>query len=412
MITAHRLHDVTTADRRREGFALVVALGAIVVIGALIVGAFWSSMQHYRSTRNTITQERALNAAEFGQSWVLANWSSATAKTMGMGDNVTFSPTVPGGLGTADVRMTRLNMSTYWVVSEGKSGVGEGALLQARARTNLILRLDSPNMFIKGAITAAGPVQTTGNTDIYGNDANPAGWGQCPATGPAKPAIVTDNSADVSTTGGCAGGTCLISDTIKVGVDPKAGLANTYTNFGGLTWDSLTARAQSQFPNTVYNPGATWAINQTAVFPSEAGGNCLKISTNWGEPLRGVGAVTSCEPFFPIIWIKGATTTTTISGSARGQGILLVEGNLNMQGQAEFRGIVLVKGAFNLAGTGPGGTEGAKVVGAVLLASPTATSQISGNSVAQYSSCAIAEVMSQLNPPPVPVVARAWGDMY
>jgi hypothetical protein len=83
-----------------------------------------------------------------------------------------------------------------------------------------------------------------------------------------------------------------------------------------------------------------------------------------------------------------------------------------MQGQAEFRGIVLVKGAFTLTGTGPGGTEGAKVIGAVMLASPTATSQIAGNSVAQYSSCAVAQVLSQLDPPPVPVAARSWGDMY
>src|SRR5687768_4723059 len=200
MITALRQIQDADGARRRDGFALVVALGAIVVIGALIAGAFWSSMQHYRSTRNSISQERALNAAEFGQSWVLANWSSATAKTLGMGDNVVYTPALPAGLGTADVRMTRLNMSTYWVVSEGKSGVGEGSLLQARARTNLILRLDSPNMFIKGAITAAGPVQAGGNTDIYGNDSNPAGWSQCPATGPSKPAIVTDNAAEVSTT--------------------------------------------------------------------------------------------------------------------------------------------------------------------------------------------------------------------
>ena len=412
MVTALRQIEDADGAHRRDGFALVVALGAIVVIGTLIAGAFWSSMQHYRSTRNSISQERALNAAEFGQSWVLANWSSTTAKTLGMGDNVVYTPALPAGLGTADVRMTRLNMTTYWVVSEGRSGVGEGSLLQARARTNLILRLDSPNMFIKGAITAAGPVQAGGNTDIYGNDANPAGWDQCPATGPSKPAIVTDNAGDVSTTGGCAGGACLITTANKVGVDPKAGLADTYTNFGGLTWDSLTARAQTQYPNTVYNPGATWAINQTAVFPSAVGMACLEVATNWGEPKRGVGAVTGCETFFPIIWIKGATTTTTISGTARGQGILLVDGNLSMQGQAEFRGIVLVKGAFTLTGTGPGGTDGAKVIGAVMLASPTATSQIAGNSVAQYSSCAIAQVMAQLNPPPVPVVARSWGDMY
>jgi hypothetical protein len=401
--------------RRREGFALAVALGAIVVIGTLIAGAFWTSMQHYRSTRNSLSQERALNAAEYGQNWVLANWNSGTAKAMGLGDNVDYSPTVPGGLGTADVRMTRLNQNVYWVVSEGRSGAGEGALLEARARTNLILRLDTPNMFIKGAVTAAGPVQASGNTDIIGNDANPPGWSNCPAAGPAKPTVVTDNAADVTATGGCSGQSCMYTTApaTKVAVDAKAGLASTYDNFGGMSWASLTAMAQTLYPSKVFTPGATWSINQTTVFPSAVGATCTEnLPTNWGEPLRGVGAVTACEDYFPIIWIKGATTTTTISGTARGQGIMLVEGNLSMQGQAEFRGIVLVKGAFTLAGTGPGGTDGAKIIGAVMLASPTASSSIAGNSIMQYSSCAINEVLGQLNPPPVPVATRAWGDMF
>jgi hypothetical protein len=171
--------------------------------------------------------------------------------------------------------------------------------------------------------------------------------------------------------------------------------------------------AQTLYPSKVFTPGATWSINQTAVFPSAVGATCTKtLATNWGEPYRGVGAVTACENYFPIVWIKGATSTTTLSGTARGQGILLVEGNLAMQGQAVWNGIVLVKGAFSLAGTGPGGTTGAKVTGAVMLASPTATSTIAGNSIMQYSSCAINEVLSQLDPPPVPVATRAWGDMF
>jgi hypothetical protein len=122
--------------------------------------------------------------------------------------------------------------------------------------------------------------------------------------------------------------------------------------------------------------------------------------------------VTACETYFPIVWIKGATTTTTMNGTARGQGILLVEGNLSMSGQAQWNGIILVKGAYTLAGTGPGGTDGAKVIGAVMLASPTASSSIAGNSIMQYSSCAINEVLGQLNPPPIPVATRSWGDFY
>ena len=400
--------------RHREGFALAVSLGAIVVIGALIAGAFWTSMQHYRTTRNSISQERALNAAEYGQNWVLANFSTATAKKMAMGDTVSFAPTVPGGLATVDVRMTRLNMTTYWVVSEGKSGAGTGAVLQSRARTNLILRIDSPNMFVKGAITAAGELSGSGSPDIIGNDVNPAGWGNCPAAGAAKPAVVGDVAADITSAGTCSGYSCFYSDTVKVGTDPQAGLAETYTNYGGLNWDSLTTRAQTYYPSKVYSWGASTTLNHTGVFPSAVGSSCsTTLVTNWGEPLRGTGTV-ACESYYPIIWIKGSTITTTLEGTARGQGILLVEGNLIMKGQATFAGLVIVKGKFAIEGTGPSNTDGAKVTGAVMLANqdPSITSTVSGNAIVQYSSCALAEVLNQLDPPPIPVASRSWGDMY
>src|SRR5690242_10249921 len=51
-------------SKRREGFALAVAIGAIVVIGALIAGAFFASSQQFRVGRNTLLQTRARTAAE------------------------------------------------------------------------------------------------------------------------------------------------------------------------------------------------------------------------------------------------------------------------------------------------------------------------------------------------------------
>ena len=42
------------SSKRREGFALAVAMVAIVVIGALIAGAFFTSTQEYRIGRNSL----------------------------------------------------------------------------------------------------------------------------------------------------------------------------------------------------------------------------------------------------------------------------------------------------------------------------------------------------------------------
>ena len=61
---------------RRSGFALPVAVFAIVIIGALVAGAFFASTQEFRIGTNTIQQTRALGAAEFGLNETHANWNS------------------------------------------------------------------------------------------------------------------------------------------------------------------------------------------------------------------------------------------------------------------------------------------------------------------------------------------------
>ena len=52
--------------RPRRGFALAVAIFAIVVIGALVAGIFYASTQQYRIGRNQVLQARADAIAEYG----------------------------------------------------------------------------------------------------------------------------------------------------------------------------------------------------------------------------------------------------------------------------------------------------------------------------------------------------------
>ena len=393
--------------RSREGFALAVSLAAIVVIGALIAGAFWTSMQHYRSTRNSLAHERALNAAEFGQNWVLANWNSAAAKKMLMGDTVSYSPAVPGGVGAAEVRMTRLNMNTYWVVSEGTSGAGEGPLLQSRARTNVILRLDTPNIYLTGALTSAGSYGQSGNAKLYGDDVNPPGWSDCPAPGAAKPTVVNDNPATeiaVTEASNCGGSPCLVtSASPKIGTDAKAGLAETYDNFGGMSWDSLTTLAQVKYPSKVFAPGTSLS----GIEPTLTGASCnTSSSTNWGEPTTGT-AYAACRDYYPIIWAKGTPGTDEFRiNNLRGQGIMLVESDLKIVGNFEFTGLVIVKGKAAMQGT----SGNVKITGGMMIAG--SGSSFSGNASVQYSSCALSQVLAQQDPAPVPVASRSWGDMY
>jgi hypothetical protein len=68
---------------------------------------------------------------------------------------------------------------------------------------------------------------------------------------------------------------------------------------------------------------------------------------NWGEPLDPSGP---CGLFFPVIHINGDARVQS-GGSVQGQGILLVEGDLDVRGAFEFFGLVLVKGQFESQGS-------------------------------------------------------------
>ena len=56
--------DAPRAGALRAGIAMPVALFAIVAIGALIAGAFFSSTQEFRIGRNSVFEPRALAVAE------------------------------------------------------------------------------------------------------------------------------------------------------------------------------------------------------------------------------------------------------------------------------------------------------------------------------------------------------------
>ena len=77
----------------RKGFALPIAIGSMIVIGMILAGVFFAATQENRAGRNTITQERAFRAAEFGLNAVYNKW-----------DNPTFNALPNGEIGRASCR--------------------------------------------------------------------------------------------------------------------------------------------------------------------------------------------------------------------------------------------------------------------------------------------------------------------
>ena len=367
--------DMSSTSKRREGFALAVAMVAIVVIGALIAGAFFTSTQEYRLGRNSLMDQRAYAAAEAGVTQPIQGWVKQLNLTIANGGM--FGPNrldLPDG-GYALRYVARLDDYTFWVTSDGYAGGTSGALA-SHHRVNAIYRLAYPNFNILGALTVRGQVNVEGSSKVDGSDQIPSQWtssGICPATGPGLPGVTAPDTTLV-----CSGNKCptepsqpdRIFGTPAESQNPAAADPDTYYKYGDQNWGLLTKNADVKFLG-----GGTFNIKSE---PSVSGTACNYINTNWGDPDR----TGPCADYFPIIYIDG---NLRIQANSRGQGVLLVNGDMEMQGGFEFNGILIVRDDIRSTGNGN------KISGSAFAGNTYTTdnTSISGNSEIQFSRCAV-----------------------
>ena len=376
--------------RDRKGIALVMALGAIVVIGALVAGAFHMSTRDLRTGRSAQDQEHAQLAAEYALYQARDSVDLNKPSDLAVGGVRSYTITDPANAGTQIIaRITRASDEIFVLNTSAQTGtdIGGGSGRPQR-RASMVFVLRAPTMNFPGALTVNGAIQIAGTSEIKGTDAPPTGWGGCAANKPTKPGLVIEPGANTTFSGNCANQACIEGDP-KTLVSPLAGDTATYTQFGSVNWPEMVANATLRLPAGNYRPA-----------PSLSGGLCNKANLeNWGEPLRPGNA---CNNYFPIIYINGDATLNGV----RGQGILLVNGDLNVQGGFEFFGPVIVQGRLKTAGTG-GHFNG----GVLARNFDDETNMVVGDAVVQYSSCAI-ETAIKNSSPVVPIVRRAWADLF
>src|SRR3712207_6946095 len=98
----------------RQGIALPIALGAIVVAGALIAGVFFAATQEFRIGRNSLATQRAAHAAEAGLSSVVSGWQPTWTTATKVGVTRKLADTTIDG---ASVRrqITKVGATVFWV---------------------------------------------------------------------------------------------------------------------------------------------------------------------------------------------------------------------------------------------------------------------------------------------------------
>lgn len=373
--------------RAREGFAMFMALGALVIIGVLVAGSSFITLQETRLGQNSIVQTRAFAVAEYGLNKIQADWDKTPNLTMPNGTSFETGYSL-GVRDTANVRYTRLNNETFWIVSEGRAFVGDGSAQRtAVKRVGAILRLRIPTINTNASITANGSVTIKGSVDVIGTNTTPTGWDGC-SGGEDKVGIVVPTDATV-TVGGDA------TNDQGYGTTDVASNPDTYVKYGDETWETLVLQANHTVSGT-----------QSQIQPSSSGGACNRADPkNWGEPWKApeTGVVPECDNYFPIIYATGDMTVT----GRRGQGILLVNGNLTINGDMDWYGLIIVKNDL-VRGSG-----NAKIFGGVMAANerPFDDTNIQGGATYAYSSCALERAMRG-SAQVTQAMERAWAELY
>lgn len=370
-----------------RGIALAIAIFAMVVIGGIVSATFYIGHLEQRSGRNTMYAIQSFEASEAGLTSVLTTWSGSY-NAMVVGDTMTLPTVNLTGMVSFTPTLTRLNTNLFLIKSTGRRTDAGGNILAERTVGSLS-RLLIPNINISASLTVNGGLTLGGSAEVIGVDSIPAGWGGCPAT--QNVAGIRSSVTSVTTTGAnCAGLACVTGNPPFVGGDATV-TAQIFDDFGGITFAELAAMADHNVSGTV-----------TGVSPSLSGTTCnVADPGNWGEPYTGT-FFSACAGHFPIIYAPG---DVRLSGG-RAQGILLVQGDLQLSGGVEFFGPVIVQGRVRSTGTG-GHIYGGLMAGQADLTPSTLT----GNSVAQFSSCAIARAL-QASAKAQPLTGRSWAQLY
>ena len=373
--------------RSPRGFALVLAVLAIVLIGAVVTGGYFLSTRQFRVGKARLRTNSALYAAEAGLSAALAGWDVLRAEGLDPGRP---EPFMSGRLSTGDgyqVWLTRLDAGTadpvayYLLRSMGRARGAYGG----RREVDLLLRSQVPEeVCCETTLLTRGEVTIGASAAVSGRDTVPPAWADvCPVVGPDRPGVRIDGSLRAD--GSVVGDPPVQDTTLSV---------DDFFLYGDLDYGSI-----AQAADLVYEGAST---SLAAIAPAVgADGRCERsVVSNWGAP---EDAGHPCFTYFPVIHASGDLRI----GRGRGQGVLEVDGDLIIEGDWTFYGAVMVRGRVEVAG------GSARVYGGLWVYDEAGVGwTLGGASRLGYSSCVAGRALrySELNRAQ-PLARRPWMEL-
>ncbi len=388
------MSDMKEHAQRPSGFALPVAIFALVIVGLLVTGGFYIARQEAQIGRASESGALALYIAEAGITQAMADWDPGAAWDMSnLTDTITFAGETDEGEWTVDA--IRTGVRTFFLYGQGtvtRGGIHAGATREV----GTYVRSRIPDLDPPAALLTRNETRISGSSEVDGGDSIYAGWedlGLCDRDSlEDKPGILTNDTTQVDNRGqGNVTGDPPMDEDESIS-------DSTFTQFGDIDWDELTSMANIRLEGS---------SGMTAPAPSYHDDGTCELSNpwNWGNP-RGDPATDDCANYFPIIHITG--DRATFQGGGLGQGILLLDGALDLRGDFEFHGIIIAQGSFETQGSGN------RVYGGVMASNADFDSQnVTGGSVVTNSTCATRRAIRESTDlmRPRPIAARSWVDL-
>lgn len=355
----------------RNGFVLPATLLAVVVIGAIVTGGFYMSSQEQTVSASSDLGGEAFEVAEYGLQEVMGNWKNREiAEAARIRKNDPTAP-LPAGeawagsrlLGTYTIAVDSLGSRLFLVRTAGTVSHG----LRSTTRTvGAMLRTTRAELPYKSAMTVLGDLSVEGNSSITGTDG-------CDAAN-AVPGVSAPTTANVTESGQAE----IEGEPLPVQPEPAMTEA-TLSQFGDVTLEDMIKSATK-----IYAPGAN-PTNMAPETTTDGSGNtiCDIVQNNWGDRTPGE----PCSDYYPIIYGEGDLTLNGSGSGATGQGVLIVEGDLEISGNVTFHGVVITKGDLYYSGNG-GHVEGSVIV----MGDGSSTS--AGSAGTEYNSCYVEEVFN------------------
>lgn len=322
--------------RDSQGFALAMAVFALVLLAAVVAGGYFAASQEFQIGRGMRSLTASFYAGEAGILQVLDDWDPKVYNGMAPTDTVTVGPYtfVGGGNFTATivrVSATEDSLKRYFYIET----VGRPAAPSVGERRQaVVVRAHFPNLCCDGAVRAVRNVVFSGGAQpiISGFNNDPPGIWPASAcagiAGDSTAGVIRSPAGSVNDPSRVEGLPAIVSDATLS--------AATVFDFGDYDYNDLVALADHEFI------GDTTLYNTTA---SVVNGEC-----DTSDPLN-LGAPTDpsspCFDYFPIIHVTGHLSVT---GTGVGQGILLVDRDLQITGPFEFYGIALVSDDLLMGG--------------------------------------------------------------